>query len=112
MMKHGLRWTLAAFAVAVSVSAGWACDGHAQDADAKDGKTAAAQGDAKGCDMPCCAHAHDAANAKTAEGTADDKPCAGHDPKGCPKKAAAVAKPDAVKDTPKAEPSANSGTQR
>jgi hypothetical protein len=110
--KNWLRWTLASLALVVAANTGWACDAQAQNADAKDkdGKVVSGQADAKGCDMPCCAHAHDTAGAKTAEGVAADKPCAGHDPKGCPKKAALVAKTEAVKDMPAAD--ANAATQR
>lgn len=110
MTKRWMGWTLASLALAVAATTGFACDEHAQAADAKDGKTVAAKGDAKGCDMPCCAHAADAADAKAAAAPAE-KPCAMHDGKGCPKKATAMAKADTVKDAPKAEPAAD-GTQR
>ena len=45
-------------ALAVSASAAWSCDRHAdavEAKDAKDAKAVAANGDAKGCSMPCCA---------------------------------------------------------
>jgi hypothetical protein len=111
--------SLAALALAVSASAGFACDHEAQAADAKnakdskDVKAVAANGEAKGCDMPCCAHAAAAAaNDKIAANAAGDKPCSAHDTKGCPKKGAttvAVAKVEPAKDSPKAEP-AKDGT--
>ena len=115
-MNRWIGWTLAAVALAASASAGFACDQHAQSAEEKNTKAIAGTGDAKGCDMPCCAHAKSANVVKTAGAATDDKPCAGHDPKGCPKKAgataAAVAKTEPVQDAVKAEPAADSGTQR
>jgi hypothetical protein len=105
--------------LAVSASAGFACDQHAEAAEAaeaKDAKAVVAHADAKGCDMPCCAHAKGASDVKTAVAATDEKPCASHDPKGCPKKtgatAAAVAKPEPAKDAAKAEPAADPGTHR
>jgi hypothetical protein len=116
VMKRWTGWTVAAVAIAVSVSAAFACDQAAPAAEAKNVKAVAAKEPAKGCDMPCCAHAKLAAvDAKTAAAS-DEKPCAGHDPKGCPKKAGAtaatVAKAEPAKDAPKAAPSADPGTHR
>jgi len=122
--KNWIGLSLAAFALAVSASAGFACDQHAGAADAKDAKGAtddkalAANGTSKGCDMPCCAHANAAANDKNAANNAAEKPCSAHDAKGCPKKAtatataSAAAKADPAKDTAKAEPPATPGTNR
>jgi hypothetical protein len=116
VMKRWTGWTLAAMAVAVSVSAGFACDQAAPVAEAKDAKAVAATEPAKGCDMPCCANAKRAADDAKTAATSDEKPCAGHDPKGCPKKAGAtavaVAKAEPAKDAPKAAPSADPGTHR
>ena len=115
-MNRWIGWTLAAVALAVSASTGFACDQHAQAAEAKDVKAVAANGDAKGCDMPCCAHANAAANDKPAAGAPAEKPCAAHDPKGCPKKAgataAAIAKTEPAKEAAKVEPPADPGTNR
>ena len=112
MTKRWIRWTLASLALTAAASAGFACDHDSQAAEAKNTATPAAKSDAKGCDMPCCAHTADAANVKTAAAAPADKPCSGHDAKGCPKKAAAVAKQDAPKESPKAEPATDSGTHR
>jgi hypothetical protein len=108
--------------LAVSVSSGLACDQHTQAADAndttdaKDAKTLAVNGSAKGCDMPCCAHANAAANDTNAANETGEKPCAAHDAKGCPKKAgttgATAAKTKPAEDTAKAEPAADPGTNR
>jgi len=120
--KNWMGLSFAAVALAVSVSTAFACDQQAQAADAKDTKDAkdgavvAANGSAKGCDMPCCAHAKAAANDKTATNDATEKPCSAHDAKGCPKKAstatAAAAKAEPAKDAAKAEPAASPGTNR
>ncbi len=121
-----MKWTLAAAALATAANVGFACDEHANSADAKDVK-AAVQKDGKGCDMPCCAHAKDAADVKTVAdakaaaaapapaAAAAETPCAAHNGKGCPKKAAAaatVAKSEPEKESPKAESQASSGSQR
>ena len=115
-MNRWFGWTLAAVALAVSGSAGFACDQHAQAAEAKDVKAVAANGNAKGCDMPCCAHAAAAANDKNAAPPAGEKPCSAHEAKGCPKKAgataAAVAKAEPAQDAAKAEPAVDPGTHR
>lgn len=119
MRKHWTGWTLGAVAAAITATAGFACDGHAPAAEAKDATGAAATapivatatpGDAKGCDMPCCAHAKDAALAKAAPAVTAEAPCTAHDAKGCPKKAATagVAKADPAKDAPRAQPAAES----
>ena len=119
MTNRWIGWTLAAAALAVSVSAGFACDQHAQSVDAKDTKVVAAIGEAKGCDMPCCAHAKAADDVKTAVAAApatSEKPCVGHDPRGCPKKAgataAAVAKAEPATEAVKAAPAVDPGTNR
>lgn len=115
-MNRWIGWTLAALALAVSASTGFACDQRAEAAEAKDVKAVAANGNAKGCDMPCCAHANAAANNKIVAEAATEKPCAAHDPKGCPKKAgataAAVANTEPAKGAAKAEPAADPGTNR
>ena len=116
-MNRWIGWTLAAVVLAVSAPAGFACDQHAQSADANNTKAVAATGDAKGCDMPCCAHAKAAADdVKAAAAATDEKPCAGHGPKGRPKKAGAtataVAKTEPAKDAAKAAPAADPGTNR
>lgn len=124
MTKTWMRWTLASLILAAATTAGFTCDDAAKAADAKDA-TVAAHGDAKGCDMPCCAHAKDAADAvpaadvklaadvKPVAAAPADKPCSAHDGKGCPKKSAAVAKADDGKVKPAAaEPVADSGTHR
>lgn len=124
MTKNWIGLSLAAVALVVSASAGFACDQQAADAkDAKgatDDKALAANGTTKGCDMPCCAHAKEAANEKTVADAAAEKPCSAHAGKGCPKKAAstataaAKAEPAAepAKDASAAEPAPNSGTHR
>lgn len=133
MTKRWIGPSMAAVVLALSASAGFACDQDAKAADAKDPKEAkdvkvvAAKGETKGCDMPCCAHAKDAgagapaaaevvaANGKPAANAAGEKPCAGHDAKGCPKKAgagAAVANAEPAKDQAKGEPAADPGTHR
>jgi len=114
--KSWIGLSVAAVALAVSVSTCFACGEQAQAADAKDVKTVAANGDAKGCDMPCCAHAAAAANDKNAAPPAGEKPCSAHEAKGCPKKAgataAAVAKAEPAQDAAKAEPAVDPGTHR
>jgi cytochrome bd-type quinol oxidase subunit 1 len=93
--------TLVAVALAVTTSAAWACDKHADAAEAKDApdvKVAAANGDAKPCSMPCCAKAKTATTAKES-----------------PEKAAAAAtasKTKPAQDAPPAAPAADSGTHR
>ena len=116
MTKNWIGLSVAVMALAVSTSMCLACGEQAQAADAKDVKTVAANGDAKGCDMPCCAQANAAANVKNAANAAVEKPCAAHDAKGCPKKAGAtagtVAKAEPAQDTAKAEPAVDPGTNR
>jgi hypothetical protein len=108
--------TVLTVAVAVSGSTCFACGEQAQAADAKDAKPVAANGEAKGCDMPCCAHTAVAANDKNTTPPAGEKPCSAMAGKGCPKKAgaatAAVAKSEPAQDTAKAEPAVDPGTQR
>jgi len=115
-MNRWIGWTLAAVALAVSAPTGFACEQHAQAAEAKDVKDVAANGNAKGCDMPCCAHANSAVNDKIAADAVAEKPCPAQAPKGCPKKAtataAAVAKSEPAKEAAKAEPPADPGTNR
>jgi hypothetical protein len=113
-MNRRIGSAVVALALALSASAAWACDRHADAAEAKDQKAVAANGDAKGCDMPCCAHAKAAADTKTAAAVAE-KPCAAHDAKGCPKKAAlatAALKAEPAKDAAPVEPAAAPGTHR
>jgi hypothetical protein len=118
MTKNWIGLGVLAIAVAVSGSTCFAC-GEEKAADAKDIKTVAANGETKGCDMPCCAHAAAAAvaaNDKHAAAPAGEKPCAATAAKGCPKKAAAtsatVAKAEPAQDTVAAEPVADPGAQR
>ena len=125
-MKNWIGLSLAAAALAVSASAGFACEDHAQAADANDPAKAPAQAvaakavpatdTAKGCDMPCCAQAKAAAGDQKAANDAAEKPCSAHEAKGCPKKAptatAAAAKIEPAKDTAKAAPPASPGTNR
>jgi len=123
-----------AIGLAMTATTALACDGHAPAAEAQEAKGAAAAaapvaalaapGDAKGCDMPCCAHAKEAADVKAAAPVKAEAPCAAHEEKGCPKKptaANAVAKADPVKaepqtpqaaESPKALPATDPGTQR
>lgn len=118
MTKNWIGMSVLSVALAVSASTCFACGEQAQAADAKDVKPAAANGEAKGCDMPCCAHAAVAANDKNdknAAPPAGDKPCSAMAAKGCPKKAeaeATVAKSEPAQDTAKAEPAVDPGTQR
>jgi hypothetical protein len=116
VINRWIGWTLAAVALATAASAGLACDQHAQAAEAKDMKAVAANDAAKGCDMPCCAHANSAVNDKIAADAVAEKPCSAQAPKGCPKKAtataAAVAKSEPAKEAAKAEPPADPGTNR
>ena len=116
MTKSWIGLNVAAVALAVSASTCFACGEQAQAADAKDVKTVAANGAAKGCDMPCCAHANAAANDKNAAIAAGEKPCAAHEAKGCPKKAGAAAatvtKAEPAKDAAKPEPAVDPGTNR
>lgn len=91
--------TLIAAALAVSATAAMACDRHGDAAAAKDAKAVVASGDAKGCDMPCCAKAKAAADAK-----------------GCPKNAgvttAAVKKTEPAKSAAPVAPAVDPGTHR
>ena len=118
MTKRWMGWALFVAAVALSATASFACDQQAQADGAKDAKAAAANGEMKGCDMPCCAHAKDAAEGQAAVAAAvpaGEKPCAAHDSKGCPKKAgatAAAAKAEAPSDAAKVQPVAEPGTHR
>ena len=115
MTNRKIGSTLVALALAVSASAVLACDRHADAAEAKDAKAVAASGDTKGCDMPCCAHAKAAADAKPAA-IAGKTPCAAHDGKGCPKKAgvatAAVTKTEPAKGAAPVAPAVDPGTHR
>jgi hypothetical protein len=124
-MKPWMGWTAAVtIAFAITTTASLACD---QQAAAGDAKAVAANGEAKGCDKPCCATktADEAkkaaapevglAAANTNDGKKCDKPCdAGKaaDGKSCPKKAAMVAKAEPAKDAPKAETAPNDGANR
>ncbi len=110
MTKQWMRWTLATLVLTAATTAGFACDDQAKADDAKEKPAVAAKADAKGADMPCCAHAKEAADVKTVAAGTDDKPCTGHDGKGCPKKAA-LAKNEGAKDTPKAEAVADAGAR-
>ena len=132
--KHWTNFTLIAMGLAVTATTAFACDGHAPTAEAKEapgtavaapvGAVAVTTGDAKGCDMPCCAHAKEAADLKAAAPVKAEVPCAAHEAKGCPKKATAanaVAKADPAKGEPQTAPAAESpkpipatdpGTQR
>ena len=133
MAKHWTNWTLMAMGLVVTATTAFACDGHTPTAEAKEAPSTAAAapvaalaapGDAKGCDMPCCAHAKDAADVKAAAPVKGEVPCAAHEAKGCPKKptaANAVAKADPAKgepqtppaaESPKALPATDPGTQR
>jgi hypothetical protein len=114
VMNRRIGSTLVAVVLSVSASAVLACDRHADAAEAKDAKAVVATGDAKGCDMPCCAHAKAAADTKSAE-TIGEKPCAAHDAKGCPKKAAptvAAKTTEPAKDGASVTPAVDSGTHR
>lgn len=118
MTNRWLGWTLAGLALALSCSAAQACDQHAKDAaDAKDTSVAEAKHEGAGCDRPCCAHAKDTVDDNVAGKTVPaDKPCAGHDSKGCPQRAgasaAAVTKAEPAKDAEKTETPSNPGTNR
>jgi len=117
--KNWIGISVLTVALAVSASTCFACGEQAQAADAKDVKTVAANGETKGCDMPCCAHAAAAAaaaNDKNATPPAGEKPCSATAAKGCPKRAGAtaatVAKAEPAQDTAKAAPAVDPGTQR
>ena len=123
MTKRFMGWSLAAAVVAVSGSAALACEEAAKTADlkeAKDTKAIAAKSETSGCNLPCCAHDKAAAEAKAetavkAEVAAhNEKPCAGHDGKGCAKKTTATlaAKAEPAKDAVKPEAATDPGTQR
>jgi hypothetical protein len=106
-MNRRIGSMLVAVALAVSASAAWACDGHADAKDTKDAKAVTASGGAKGCSMPCCAKAKAAAVA--------EKPSPAHDAKGGPE--TAVVASDALKTKPvQAAPpvasAADAGTHR
>lgn len=119
-MNRWMGWTLAAAALVASAAPGFACEQQAQAAEAKDVKTVAANVDAKGCNMPCCAHANAAANAAANEKPASDapaeKPCTAHDAKGCPKKSGTtsptVATVEPPKEAAKQEPPSGPGKNR
>ena len=117
-----MGWTAAAaLALAlIATRSSWACEQHAEAAEAKDPKAVAAGGETAGCDKPCCAK-KSAADAKSvaapapAANAANAIPCDGAksaDGKSCPKKAAMVAKVEPTKDAPKAEPTPNAGANR
>ena len=101
MINRKIGSTIVAVALAVSASAAWSCDRHAdavEAKDAKDAKAVAANGDAKGCSMPCCAKAKTATAAKES-----------------PEKAAvatATSKSKPAQDAPPVAPSADAGTHR
>jgi hypothetical protein len=100
-MNRRIGSTLVAVALAVSASAAWACDRHADAAetkDAKDAKVVAANGDAKGCSMPCCAKAKTATAAKDSS----DKAAV----------VTATSKTKPAQDAPPAAPAADAGTHR
>ena len=104
-------------ALTVSTSAGMACDQKAQEpAAATDTTAVATKAQGAGCDMPCCAHAKMAADAKPVAQVPGGKPCAGGDAKGCPKRSpattAAVAKAEPPKTVEKTEAVSDSGTHR
>jgi hypothetical protein len=99
-MNRRIGSTLVAVAFALTASAAWACDRHADAAetkDAKDAKVVAAKGDAKGCSMPCCAKAKTATAAKES-----------------PEKAAVATAPKSkpAQDAPPAATAADAGTHR
>jgi hypothetical protein len=116
MKKNGIALSVLAIALAISASTCFACGEKAQAADAKDVKPVAANGETKGCDMPCCTHANAAANHQNAAPTTGEKPAAALEAKGCAKKAGAttttVAKAEPAPDTAKAEPAVDPGTHR
>ena len=136
------RLGLIVAAVALAASTCFACGEDAKADDAKDVKAVAATGTATapvtaiapapavaaaaatGCDMPCCAHAKDAAKPDVLA-AADVKPvaqkdaampCAAAAAAGCPKKAAttgnAVAKAEPAQDAAKSAPAVDPGTKR
>lgn len=122
-MTARLGWIVAA-AVVLATTGVWGCEEHAQAADAKDAKPAAATAQVKGCDMPCCAKktssAVAAADPKAAPSPAvpavngdakQQAPCSAKDGAACPKKSAA-AKTKAGTDAPKPEPVAGAGAGR
>jgi hypothetical protein len=114
--KNWIGLSVLALALTVSGSTCFACGDEDKAAEAKDAQAVAANGETKGCDMPCCAHAAVAANDKNAAAPAGDKPCSAAAAKGCPKKAAAtattVAKAEPAQDAAKAEPVADPGAKR
>jgi hypothetical protein len=103
MTKRLMGWSLAAAALALAATSGFACDHDAKAADAKDVKkqdaTAVAKAsDTKDAGMPCCAGAK------------------GTEAKGCPKKktaapAVAAQAAPAKGETPP-EPAPGAGTKR
>ena len=108
-MTRSTNWTLLALALAVSISAAYACgdDAKADGAtasDPKDGKAVAAKAD-KGCDMPCCARAKTSETAKAAPKKATIAAVAKSDAK------TAVPAKDPVKETPVVAPAADPGTR-
>lgn len=113
--NRSLGWTLAGLALALSFSAGLACDQQAKNTEGKDTPVAAAKLEGAGCDMPCCAHAKAADDEKVAAvAPPADKPCAGHGSKGCPKRAAATAaaKAEPAKDVAETDTPSSPGTNR
>ena len=107
MMNVRIGSTLVGVALTISASAAWACDRHADAAEAKDSKAVAAGGEAKGCNMPCCA------KAKTTAVAENPKPA--HDTKETSEKVALATKPSKGKpaqDAPSPAPSAEAGTHR
>jgi len=74
--KNWIALSVLAVALTVSGSTCFACGDEKKADDTKDAKAVAANGEAKGCDMPCCAHAAAAANEKNAAAPAGEKPSA------------------------------------
>jgi hypothetical protein len=113
-MKRWTNWTLLALALAVSVSAGYACGDDAKAegtkaADPKDAKAVVAKSE-KGCDMPCCARAKTSDTAKAVDAKAAPKKAAAP---AVAKSAASTPAPAAepAKDAPAAQPAADPGTR-
>jgi len=111
-----MGWSLAAAAFALAATSASACDHEAKAAEAngvKDTKAVAVATEAKGCDMPCCAHAK-AVEAKAEVAAKVETPCAGHEAKGCSKKAApaVAAKAEPAKEAAQPQPAAGAGSQR
>ena len=113
-MNRKLGPTLVAVALVMSASAVLACERHADAREAKDATAVAANGDAKGCDKPCVAHARTATETKASAAVAH-KPCAAREAKACPKKPAAATaalKTEPAKDAVPVEDTVDHGTHR